>query len=258
VGRFLAPDPAPPAAGDPRTLNRYAYCLGDPVDGSDPTGAIAIWDDDGHVDSYELAAHNRAHMIGMARRSRGNATFWRAMAAYWMRTAKERLAVWKARNAARIEREAAYRLARAMSELERQARAGMAQALQYMAVGAELDRVAGALYEASALLSTASLVVGVAGMATSEVGVGLVLVADAAVLQAASGLLSMMASDVTKMRVESGYISEQDIRTNRLLGASSYMPSVSGPGLLTSLGVAAGVVSCGVSWGLAAYELAYY
>ena len=42
--RFLSPDPAPPSAGDPLSLNRYAYCVGDPVDLSDPTGEIAdIW-----------------------------------------------------------------------------------------------------------------------------------------------------------------------------------------------------------------------
>jgi len=38
--RFLSPDPAPPSAGDPLTLNRYAYCVGDPVDMSDPSGAV--------------------------------------------------------------------------------------------------------------------------------------------------------------------------------------------------------------------------
>ena len=37
--RFLSPDPAPPSAGDPLTLNRYAYCVGDPVDYFDPDGA---------------------------------------------------------------------------------------------------------------------------------------------------------------------------------------------------------------------------
>jgi RHS repeat-associated protein len=37
--RFLSPDPASPSAGDPLTLNRYAYCVGDPVNHSDPSGA---------------------------------------------------------------------------------------------------------------------------------------------------------------------------------------------------------------------------
>ncbi|MBN2847739.1 MAG: RHS repeat-associated core domain-containing protein, partial [Coriobacteriia bacterium] len=31
TARFLSPDPAPPSAGDPLTLNRYTYCAGDPV-----------------------------------------------------------------------------------------------------------------------------------------------------------------------------------------------------------------------------------
>ncbi|PKQ29987.1 MAG: hypothetical protein CVT60_02560 [Actinobacteria bacterium HGW-Actinobacteria-10] len=41
--RFLSVDPAAPEAGDPASLNRYAYCLGDPVNASDPTGAITWW-----------------------------------------------------------------------------------------------------------------------------------------------------------------------------------------------------------------------
>jgi len=37
--RFLSPDPAPASAGDPRTLDRYMYCMGDPVNYYDPSGA---------------------------------------------------------------------------------------------------------------------------------------------------------------------------------------------------------------------------
>jgi RHS repeat-associated protein len=37
--RFLSPDPAPASAGDPRTLDRYLYCTGDPVNYYDPSGA---------------------------------------------------------------------------------------------------------------------------------------------------------------------------------------------------------------------------
>jgi len=37
--RFLSPDPAPALAGDPRTLDRYMYCMGDPVNYYDPSGA---------------------------------------------------------------------------------------------------------------------------------------------------------------------------------------------------------------------------
>ena len=39
TARFLSPDPAPASAGDPRTLDRYMYCMGDPVNYYDPTGA---------------------------------------------------------------------------------------------------------------------------------------------------------------------------------------------------------------------------
>ncbi|MCK8114327.1 RHS repeat-associated core domain-containing protein [Anaerosoma tenue] len=48
--RFLSPDPAPPSAGDPLTLNRYACCVGDPVDMSDPSGAVIDVDGDGTLD----------------------------------------------------------------------------------------------------------------------------------------------------------------------------------------------------------------
>ncbi|MGB4592635.1 MAG: RHS repeat-associated core domain-containing protein, partial [Coriobacteriia bacterium] len=40
--RFLSQDPAAPSAGDPLSLNAYAYCLGDPVGASDPSGAIMV------------------------------------------------------------------------------------------------------------------------------------------------------------------------------------------------------------------------
>jgi RHS repeat-associated protein len=40
TARFLSLDPAPPSAGDPLSLNAYAYCQGDPVNASDPTGAV--------------------------------------------------------------------------------------------------------------------------------------------------------------------------------------------------------------------------
>jgi RHS repeat-associated protein len=72
--RFLSPDPAPPSAGDPLTLNRYAYCVGDPVDMSDPTGEIAdIWRE-----------HPRGVTVGMkvmatvAAAKRSGATGWDA------------------------------------------------------------------------------------------------------------------------------------------------------------------------------------
>ncbi len=40
--RFLSVDPAPPKAGDPTSLNAHSYCLGDPVNRTDPTGAVLV------------------------------------------------------------------------------------------------------------------------------------------------------------------------------------------------------------------------
>ncbi|MCE5203021.1 MAG: hypothetical protein LLG24_02205, partial [Actinomycetia bacterium] len=59
--RFLSPDPAPPSAGDPLSLNAYAYCQGDPVGASDPSGAVADLDGDGKVSSGEVAIHASKH-----------------------------------------------------------------------------------------------------------------------------------------------------------------------------------------------------
>ncbi|MHB1341005.1 MAG: RHS repeat-associated core domain-containing protein, partial [Coriobacteriia bacterium] len=51
--RFLSQDPAAPSAGDPLSLNAYAYCLGDPVSRSDPSGATIEINDNGRLDSQE-------------------------------------------------------------------------------------------------------------------------------------------------------------------------------------------------------------
>ncbi|GAV31915.1 rhs family protein [Coriobacteriaceae bacterium EMTCatB1] len=80
TARFLSPDPAPPSAGDPGSLNAYAYCGDDPVGASDPSGAITLWDDDNHVDRYELDIHNATH----SRRDRGK----------WLARAKNHFAEW--------------------------------------------------------------------------------------------------------------------------------------------------------------------
>ena len=42
LGRFIQPDRAAPRLEDPRTLNRYAYAFGDPVNLFDPSGQITL------------------------------------------------------------------------------------------------------------------------------------------------------------------------------------------------------------------------
>lgn len=53
--RFLSVDPAPPKAGDPVTINRYSYCFADPVNATDPTGALADYDGDGKKSPIDYA-----------------------------------------------------------------------------------------------------------------------------------------------------------------------------------------------------------
>jgi RHS repeat-associated protein len=44
LGRFLQPDPVVPDPLDPQSLNRYAYVRNDPVNATDPTGNVPIWE----------------------------------------------------------------------------------------------------------------------------------------------------------------------------------------------------------------------
>jgi RHS repeat-associated protein len=46
LGRFLSPDPLLRAAGDPQSLNRYAYTGNDPVNRTDPSGLISLLNGD--------------------------------------------------------------------------------------------------------------------------------------------------------------------------------------------------------------------
>jgi RHS repeat-associated protein len=68
VARFLSKDPAPPVAGDPGSLNAYAYCLGDPVNLEDPSGAIADYDGNGKLDSWDSAWSASRHASDRRRR----------------------------------------------------------------------------------------------------------------------------------------------------------------------------------------------
>ncbi|TDB39630.1 MAG: hypothetical protein D9V44_01290 [Actinobacteria bacterium] len=49
TARFLSVDPAAPSAGDPSSLNAFAYCLGDPVNAIDPSGAVIDIHGDGKL-----------------------------------------------------------------------------------------------------------------------------------------------------------------------------------------------------------------
>ena len=69
VGRFISADPAAPSAGSPLSLNRYVYCEGDPVQGSDPSGAIADYDGTGKSTTVNSALHASRHAKNMHARA---------------------------------------------------------------------------------------------------------------------------------------------------------------------------------------------
>ncbi|MHB1342663.1 MAG: RHS repeat-associated core domain-containing protein, partial [Coriobacteriia bacterium] len=57
--RFLSQDPAAPSAGDPLSLNAYAYCSGNPVSFVDSTGATMEINDNGRLDAEESREQNK-------------------------------------------------------------------------------------------------------------------------------------------------------------------------------------------------------
>lgn len=79
TARLLSADPAPPAAGSPVSLNRYAYCEGDPVSAADPTGEAPDYDGNGKIDSWD----SQAHAAWLATNKQMKAYFSNKAAASW-------------------------------------------------------------------------------------------------------------------------------------------------------------------------------
>jgi hypothetical protein len=73
TARFLSPDSVPPSAGDPLSLNAYAYCQGDPVNKWDPSGAIVDWDGNGKSDSWDNQMAMAAKAKNPARKAKWQA-----------------------------------------------------------------------------------------------------------------------------------------------------------------------------------------
>ena len=70
LGRFLQPDTIVPEPGNPQSLNRYSYGLGNPVKYTDPTGHAAKEPDDGGIrdpltDAQKESAAKLAKMFGI-------------------------------------------------------------------------------------------------------------------------------------------------------------------------------------------------
>jgi RHS repeat-associated protein len=45
IGRFMSPDPVGGSLRDPQTLNRYSYVRNSPLQATDPTGLLVLWND---------------------------------------------------------------------------------------------------------------------------------------------------------------------------------------------------------------------
>ena len=60
TARFLSPDPAPPSAGDPGSLNAFVYCGNDPIGAIDPGGARAEAGGGGGFDQYKVKSGDLA------------------------------------------------------------------------------------------------------------------------------------------------------------------------------------------------------
>ncbi|MHB1342589.1 MAG: RHS repeat-associated core domain-containing protein [Coriobacteriia bacterium] len=82
--RFLSQDPAAPSAGDPLSLNAYAYCLGDPVGASDPSGAVSDIEAESWSHYYRITGGNRSYSQAASYRLRHNQNYrrWLGQKAY--------------------------------------------------------------------------------------------------------------------------------------------------------------------------------
>lgn len=76
TARFLSADPGPPSAGDPASLNRYAYCQDDPIGASDPSGAVMteFYLHDERAKIGERAVARAQSVVASRRRARRSTT----------------------------------------------------------------------------------------------------------------------------------------------------------------------------------------
>jgi RHS repeat-associated protein len=58
IGRFISPDTIVPSPSNPQSLNRYSYCLNNPLKYIDPSGHYVAWVYDDHYEET-VAAWNR-------------------------------------------------------------------------------------------------------------------------------------------------------------------------------------------------------
>ena len=248
--RFISIDPAPPSAGSPESLNRYSYCMADPVQGTDPTGAI--------MTEYYYASERAA--VGEENLSKGR-FHHRGTGSLRYRSLAEYYRTIRAGRARDIARQAAINAARsAMGRLrDFELRNDIARAGADEAGAATAGRVAeeaSELHTHGAWLNTFSAVAGTAAtVAVLVPGVGWGV---AGVLAGASVIAGVASAVVTERQYQKGYINDdQRVVAHTLTGFSAATSlgtwgvagaALPGAAAVSVLGTNAGIAAAGMSW----------
>jgi RHS repeat-associated protein len=232
TARFLSPDPAPPQAGDPLSLNAYAYCQGDPVNKWDPDGRRLV--------AYGGASPVHTEAVKAARSGK----------------------LPKARQVQQAYRRALATARAAGMRFD----AGREYAAAFVEESEALNVAAGVLAGISAGAATVSAGAALTALATSPAaltGVGAVAPGTALYVAVGAGVVSFATgvgySVLTKYRVDRGDIPESDIRANAVFDRVSLGSSAAGAGLrVTASTPLTGMVGLGLSWAAIGYELLTY
>ncbi|HSQ21439.1 MAG TPA: RHS repeat-associated core domain-containing protein [Coriobacteriia bacterium] len=187
TARFLSPDPAPPSAGDPLSLNAYAYCEGDPVNSSDPTGAVTdvewgAWDY--YYNHDPATTGDRIDAADRTAQTHAGVNTRRAEAA--AREAQARAAAMRERQMQEANRGSAFEFFAALCSMP-PASATLITIGGLMVVGGVDLAFAGGVATATFVGAPAGVPTVVGGLLLALIGAGLI-VAGATALEAESGL----------------------------------------------------------------------
>jgi RHS repeat-associated protein len=217
TARFLSPDPAPPSAGDPLSLNAYTYCQGNPVNLEDSNGA-----------RHEMGGHaTRVHDDAVELAKGGHLKEAKNVQKYYKQRLARAYAMgygWRDANYPAYS-QAEYYAKGIRAEID--AAAADAAAAQKDAF---LDDIQDGLSVVSALASTAGTVCVAAGAvsAASVVGVEAAPVAlgAGAVFFAINAGASLINSGITFYRQETGFVDSNQATFSYIVNGLSMVPIV--------------------------------